>query len=75
VLLPRGDQVVTLHGHPGLLDAPTGRILAQWPDVAVATKSLCYGNKATPTPVAALHPDGSRLAVVQAEGIGVITLP
>ncbi|CAG6398765.1 conserved hypothetical protein [Actinacidiphila cocklensis] len=75
LLLPRGDQVVTLHGHPRLLDVVTGRVLAQWPDVAVTAKSLCYGNKNNPTPVAALHPDGSRLAVVQAEGIAVITLP
>ncbi|WP_234344171.1 hypothetical protein [Streptomyces sp. NRRL F-5123] len=75
LLLPRGDQVVTLHGHPRLLDTVTGRVLAQWPDVAVPTKSLCYSRKSHLTPVAALHPDGSRLAVVQAEGIAVVTLP
>ncbi|RPF31678.1 hypothetical protein EDD92_1535 [Streptomyces sp. TLI_185] len=29
LLLPRGDQVVSLHGHPRLLDTATGRIVAE----------------------------------------------
>ncbi|MGW5354596.1 hypothetical protein ACWERV_29280 [Streptomyces sp. NPDC004031] len=75
LLLPRGEQVVTLHGHPRLLDAATGRVVAQWPQVRVGTKSLCYAARKHLSPVAALHPDGSRLAVVGEEGIAVLTLP
>lgn len=75
LLLPRGDQVVTLHGHPRLLDTVTGRVLAEWPEVGVTAKSRCYGGKTNLTPVAALHPDGSRLAVAQEESIALIELP
>ncbi|MYS19092.1 hypothetical protein GTW78_02195 [Streptomyces sp. SID4948] len=75
LLLPRGDQVVSLHGHPRLLDAATGRIAAEWPEVPVPLKATCFGYSRTPTPVAALHPDGTRLAVAQAESIALITLP
>ena len=74
LLLPRGgDQVVTLHGHPRLLDTATGRIVAEWPEVGVPAKSTCY--QRVPTPVAALHPDGTLLAVAQAGSIALITLP
>jgi hypothetical protein len=75
LLLPRGDQVVSLFGHPRLLDSATGRIIAEWPEVAVPVKTTCFGYDRVPTPVAALHPDGTRLAVAQAESIALITLP
>ncbi|MEU6197712.1 hypothetical protein [Streptomyces sp. NPDC047061] len=74
LLLPRGDQVISFPGHPRLLDTTTGRLVAEWPEVGVPAKSACFG-RADPTPVAALHPDGKRLAVAQAERIAVITLP
>lgn len=75
VLLPRGDQVVSLHGHPRLLDTATGRVVAEWPEVGLPGKTTCFGFDDDPTPVAALHPDGTRLAVAQAESIALITLP
>lgn len=75
LLLPRGDQVVSVHGHPRLLDTATGRIVAEWPEVGVPVKPACFGHRRVATPVAALHPDGTRLAVAQAEGIALITLP
>ncbi|MFJ3804045.1 hypothetical protein ACIPSJ_48190 [Streptomyces sp. NPDC090088] len=36
-------------------------------------KSTCFGGD-VPTPVAALHPDGTRLAVATAESIALVTL-
>jgi hypothetical protein len=75
LLLARGDQTVSLHGHPRLLDTATGRVVAEWPELGVPAKSACFGYRRVPTPVAALHPDGTRLAVTQADSIAVITLP
>jgi hypothetical protein len=75
LLLARDDQIVSLHGHPRLLDTATGRIVAEWPEVDVPVKPTCFGHCHVPTPVAALHPDGTRLAVAQAESIAVIRLP
>lgn len=74
-LLPRGSQVVSLHGHPRLLDTTTGRVPAEWPDVTVPQKADCYGVEHIPTPIAALSPDGTRLAVAQEAAIAVIDLP
>ncbi|MER6536540.1 hypothetical protein ABT215_22575 [Streptomyces sp900105755] len=75
LLVPRGDQVLSFFGHPRLLDPVTGRIVAEWPEVAVPVKPTCFGYRRVPTPVAALHPDGTRLAVATAESIALITLP
>ncbi|MER7840928.1 hypothetical protein ABTY98_34805 [Streptomyces sp. NPDC096040] len=75
LLLPRGDQVISFLGHPRLLDTATGRTLTAWPEVEVSVKSTCFGRRRISTPVAALHPDGTRLAVAQADGIALITLP
>ncbi|WP_151479811.1 WD40 repeat domain-containing protein [Streptomyces albicerus] len=75
LLLPRGDQVISLLGHPRLLDTATGRLVAEWPEVGVPVKTTCFGVSHVPSPVAALHPDGTRLAVAQAESIALITLP
>ncbi|MFI9174706.1 hypothetical protein [Streptomyces lincolnensis] len=75
LLLPRGDQVVSFRGHPRLLDAVTGRLVAEWPEVGLPVKDFCYGDEDIPSPVAALHPDGTRLAVAQADSIALITLP
>jgi hypothetical protein len=70
-----GDRILTLHRHPRLVDLPTGAVIAEWPDVAVSTKSGSYGVTHIPTPVAALHPDQRRLAVAQPDHIAVIHLP
>ncbi|WP_329234301.1 hypothetical protein [Streptomyces canus] len=75
LLLPRGDHVISLFGHPRLLDTATGRLVAEWPEVGVPVKTTCFGVSHVPSPVAALHPDGTRLAVAQAQSIAVITLP
>ncbi|MFE0464159.1 hypothetical protein ACFW1A_33375 [Kitasatospora sp. NPDC058965] len=74
-LLARGTQVVSLHGHPRLLDARTGTVLAQWPELRVPSKTGSYGVTHVPTPVAALSPDGTRLAVAQPDAVAVIRLP
>jgi hypothetical protein len=74
-LIPRGDTLVSLYGHPRLIDVTTGSSLAEWPTVEVPCREGSYGVTHIPTPVAALHPDGTRLAVAQAESIAVIDLP
>jgi hypothetical protein len=75
LLLPRGDQVVSFHGHPRLLDTATGRLVAEWPEVVLPVKDTCFGFDDIPSPVAALHSDGTRLAVAQEDSIALITLP
>jgi len=74
-LIPRGDTVVSLFGHPRLIDVTTGASTAEWPAVEVPSREGSYGATYIPTPVAALHPDGIRLAVAQPESIAVIALP
>ncbi|GGN30417.1 hypothetical protein [Streptomyces fuscichromogenes] len=75
LLLPRGDQVILFPGCPRLLDAATGVVVAEWPEVAVPLRSGCFGSDRVPSPVAALHPDGTRLAVAGTDGIALVTLP
>jgi len=74
-LIARGDTVVSLYGHPRLIDVTTGVVVAEWPTVKVPQRDGSYGVTHIPTPVAALHPDGTRLAVAQPDTIAVITLP
>ena len=74
-LIPRGDTIVSLYGHPRLIDVTTGASVAEWPAVEVPCREGSYGVTHIPTPVAALHPDGRRLAVAQAESIAVVDLP
>ncbi|MFJ5231247.1 hypothetical protein ACIQBJ_15285 [Kitasatospora sp. NPDC088391] len=74
-LLARGSQPVSLNGRPRLLDAATGRVVAEWPEVRVPGKTACYGVEHVPGAVAAVSPDGARLAVGGADGVTVIDLP
>ncbi|MFI6627194.1 hypothetical protein [Streptomyces sp. NPDC050528] len=73
-LIPRGDTLVSLYGHPRLIDVTTGASLAEWPAVEVPCREGSYGATYIPTPVAALHPDGNRLAVAQPDSIAIIAL-
>ena len=73
-LIPRGDTIVSLYGHPRLIDVTTGASTAEWPAVEVPSREGSYGVTHIPTPVAALHPDGNRLAVAQPESIAIIAL-
>ncbi|MFE2351268.1 hypothetical protein [Kitasatospora cineracea] len=74
-LLARGGQVLALYGHPRLLDAATGAVLAEWPEAELPEKDLCFGVTHVPSPVAALSPDGTRLAVARPDAVAVIDLP
>ncbi|MEU3461329.1 WD40 repeat domain-containing protein [Streptomyces sp. NPDC006733] len=74
-LVARGETVVSLHGHPRLVEVATGAVVAEWPAVEVSLREDSFGATHIPTPVVALHPDGSRLAVAQPDGIAVIDLP
>ncbi|MFF3211659.1 hypothetical protein ACFYYB_13495 [Streptomyces sp. NPDC002886] len=70
-----GNLVVSLTGHPRLVDATTGRVLRQWPEIGVRHRDGAYGVTDTPSAVTALHPDGTRLAVALETGIAVLDLP
>ena len=76
----RGDFLVDPGLRSGLLvrlpgDHPaTGRVVAEWPEVGVPVKATCFGASHVPSPVAALHSDGTRLAIAQTESIALITL-
>ncbi|MER6954397.1 hypothetical protein [Streptomyces sp. NPDC000618] len=74
-LIAGGGRVVSLHGHPRLIDVRTGEVLEEWPEVAVPRREGAYGVTHIPTPVAALHPDGTHLAVAQDENIALVRLP
>ncbi len=75
VLLARGSQVVSLYDHPRLIDTETGAVVAEWPEVKVPKKEGSFGVTHIPTPIAAISPDGTRLAVAQEDGIALIELP
>ncbi|MFI7400458.1 hypothetical protein ACIBW9_08195 [Streptomyces sp. NPDC049541] len=66
---------MSLHGHPRLLDTAAGCIVADWSEVRVLAKPTCFGGRRVPTPVAALHSDGTRLALAQPASIALIRLP
>ncbi|MFD7555665.1 hypothetical protein ACFV9E_14155 [Streptomyces sp. NPDC059835] len=70
-----GNRVLSLYGHPRLVDATDGTVLAEWPDVAVPRRDGAYGVTHFPSPVTALHGDGTRVAVAVENGIAVLELP
>ncbi|OQR60716.1 hypothetical protein B6E66_28345 [Streptomyces maremycinicus] len=74
-LLVGGGRVVSLHGHPRLIDVMTGEVVEEWPEVRVSRRAGAFGVTHIPTPVAALSPDGRLLAVAQEESIALIGLP
>jgi hypothetical protein len=74
-LIARGGRVVSLHGRPRLVDVMTGEVLEEWPEVKVSRREVAFGVTHIPTPVAALQPDGTPLAVAQDETIALVRLP
>jgi hypothetical protein len=70
-----GDRIMALYGHPRLVDPATGDVVAEWADVDAGAKSGSFGVTHVPTPITALHPDGTRLAVAQPDRIAVLHLP
>jgi hypothetical protein len=70
-----GDRIVSLYGHPRLVDPVTGEVVAEWPQVDTGRRSGSFGVTHVPTPTAAVHPDGTRLAVAQPDHLAVIQLP
>lgn len=62
-LVPWGDNVLALYGHPKLIDPVAGTLLQEWRDVQTGNRHLCFGVTHIPSPVVAVHPDGTRAAV------------
>ncbi|MET4927077.1 hypothetical protein P3L51_32780 [Streptomyces sp. PSRA5] len=74
-ILGCGEAVLALYGHPRLFDNRTGGLVAQWPRLAMPRRQGSYGVTHKPSPVAAVHPDGGRVALALKDGIAVIRLP
>lgn len=74
-ILGCGEAVLALYGHPRLFDIRTGDLVAQWPELALPRRQFAYGVTHKPSPVAAVHPDGTRVALALKAGIAVIRLP
>jgi hypothetical protein len=70
-LLGCQGRALGVYGHPRLIDPATATVLAQWPEVATSSKDASYSPQ--PTPIMAVHPDGTQAAVTSA--IAVIDLP
>ncbi|MFB7718513.1 hypothetical protein [Nocardia sp. NPDC056100] len=68
------ERIVSLFGHPRLIDPASGRTLLEWPDVDAGAKDRSYGVGQVPTPVVAVHPDGTRLAIAQSDHIAILNL-
>ncbi|MFD7846674.1 hypothetical protein ACFV4K_27520 [Nocardia sp. NPDC059764] len=69
-----GKHIVSLYGHPRLIDPASGETIAEWPDIDAGTKDRSYGVTRKPTPVTAAHPDGTRLAIAQTDHIAILNL-
>lgn len=74
-VLACGEAVLALYGHPRLFDIRTGGLVAEWPELAMPRREGSYGVTHVPTPVAAVHPDGTRVALAVEKGIAVIRIP
>ncbi|MFK0186287.1 hypothetical protein ACIQV1_18965 [Streptomyces rubiginosohelvolus] len=74
-ILGCGDAVLALYGYPRLFDIRTGALITRWPGLAMPRRQGSYGVTHIPTPVGAVHPDGSRVALALESGIAVIRLP
>jgi hypothetical protein len=74
-VLGQGNRLISLSGSPRVLSVRTGEVLAEWPDIEVTDRQTCFGVEHEPTPVAALHPAGDRLAIAVDGGIQVLGIP
>lgn len=71
-ILGCGDAVLALYGHPRLFDIRTGGLVAEWPELAMSRRQGAYGGDPGDSPVTAVHPDGTRVALAVEDGIAVI---
>lgn len=74
-ILACGEAVLALYGYPRLFDIRTGELVVRWPRLALPRRQGSYGVTHIPTPVAAVHPDGGRVALAVEGGIAVIGIP
>jgi hypothetical protein len=68
-------MVITLYGHPQLVDPASGRVVAEWPDVRTSLRRGSYGVTHIPSPIAAVQLGRRRLAVAEPDDIAVIDIP
>lgn len=68
-----GGSVLTLYGHPRLIDPFTGSILDDWPDIATGSQdSSITWHKTDPIPAIAVDDAGGRFAVADGEEVVVV---
>jgi hypothetical protein len=72
-LLGCQGRALGVYGHPRLIDPATATVLAQWPEVATSSKDASYSPQ--PTPIVAVHPDGTQAAVATTGAVAVLDLP
>ena len=73
-LIGLGDRALALYAHPALIDAETGAVIEEWPDIDTGMRSGSYGVTHIPNPKVALHPDRTRVAIAQPDHIAVLDL-
>lgn len=74
-LHPFGKYLLSLYGHPKLVDPATGAVLEAWPHLATGERTHGIGWGLEHPPAVAVHPDGTRFAVAADEFITVVTWP
>ncbi|MFC8078061.1 hypothetical protein ACFUN8_21265 [Streptomyces sp. NPDC057307] len=67
-----GEAVLALYEYPRLFDIRTGELVARWPELPMYRRQGSYGVTHMPSSVAAVHPDGTRVAIALESGIAVI---
>jgi hypothetical protein len=72
-LLGCQGRALGTYRHPKLIAPATATVLAQWPELATGTKDATYSPQ--PTPIIAVHPDGTRAAVATTAAIVMIDVP
>ncbi|MHA6758926.1 WD40 repeat domain-containing protein [Streptacidiphilus sp. PAMC 29251] len=73
MLTLHGALVLSLYGHPKVVDTNSGEVVQDWPDLVTGHQESSIINRASVPPVA-VHPSGTRFAVAAADGITVVTL-
>lgn len=72
-LHPFGKYLLSLYGHPKLVDPATGAVLEAWPHLATGERTDGIGWGLEHQPAVAVRQDGTRFAVAADEFITVVT--
>lgn len=74
-IIPLGeDYFVGLYGHPKLFETSSGKVVADWPDIASGHQVSCIIGHLEPLPPLAFDSAAKRFAVGDATGLTVVQL-